>query len=466
MLILVALLCTVFTVSPVQADESEQSSANITIIQGKEHSYTYSSHWDVLWYDGYPNSWVLAHPLITHPFYKYSFEGTVNLGDRYIGIEVLNAPVSTIYGISDNKSFEYWDRVNIERVKKGLPLLWGFACDDTHAYVHIGKQWLLVDAENDPSSIFQALNAGYFYFGNLNQLPAEPTANVTNDYFTRYIYQVGDNASYSQPFLNGDTPPPPVHKLLRGNMHTHTTESGVPITVDEMAAAYAAHGYDFLAITNYDYELPPPKQEETTAFYGGGGVGADGGSVTGKKRITGLLGLLDSNMMLLDDIEASDVNVYLYLNIAKGTKITNKHGQIIPYIIVEELTETPCASQNITFITSAFKVGTPGLTFDPGAVLTIRDRENKAQGGLILVRLEGDCWVALDSQQQGNSASVNIDRYGIYALADFIELPEEPTPVETPTRVAEWGARVAEWGASQQVGLIALYFPELAICYV
>ncbi len=53
----------------------------------------------------------------------------------------------------------------------------------------------------------------------------------------------------------------PYHGLdgtwLRGNLHTHTTNSDGKLTPDEVVDLYAGHGYHFLAISDHDTFTPP-----------------------------------------------------------------------------------------------------------------------------------------------------------------------------------------------------------------
>lgn len=39
---------------------------------------------------------------------------------------------------------------------------------------------------------------------------------------------------------------------LKGNLHTHSTNSDGRLTPEELAEAYRTRGYDFLAITDHD----------------------------------------------------------------------------------------------------------------------------------------------------------------------------------------------------------------------
>ena len=45
--------------------------------------------------------------------------------------------------------------------------------------------------------------------------------------------------------------------ILKGQLHTHTTFSDGTMTPQEVADAYAALGFDFLAFTDHDHLLKP-----------------------------------------------------------------------------------------------------------------------------------------------------------------------------------------------------------------
>lgn len=49
---------------------------------------------------------------------------------------------------------------------------------------------------------------------------------------------------------------------LKGNLHSHTTVSDGVYTPEEMAADYAAHGYDFISMTDHNVFVPHPELEE------------------------------------------------------------------------------------------------------------------------------------------------------------------------------------------------------------
>lgn len=49
--------------------------------------------------------------------------------------------------------------------------------------------------------------------------------------------------------------------VLKGCLHTHTTCSDGKMTPQQVADAYEARGYDFIAFTDHDYLLKPKSQE-------------------------------------------------------------------------------------------------------------------------------------------------------------------------------------------------------------
>ena len=53
---------------------------------------------------------------------------------------------------------------------------------------------------------------------------------------------------------------------LKGQLHTHSTFSDGSMTPQELADAYAAMGYDFLAVTDHDHLLTPGYREALQAI--------------------------------------------------------------------------------------------------------------------------------------------------------------------------------------------------------
>jgi hypothetical protein len=59
--------------------------------------------------------------------------------------------------------------------------------------------------------------------------------------------------SFSSPYLNSHV------NWLKGNLHAHTTESDGARPPQEVIDSYAAHGYDFLCISDHDVLVDPSK---------------------------------------------------------------------------------------------------------------------------------------------------------------------------------------------------------------
>jgi hypothetical protein len=119
-------------------------------------------------------SGVSMFPHINHPNFHYavSWQDIVNLrGEQFF--EVYNGhPQVHNYGDSLHPGTEeMWDLINTAYVKKGQPLLYGLATDDSHnyhqfgsAYSNAGRGWVMVSADSlSPASLITALENGQFY---------------------------------------------------------------------------------------------------------------------------------------------------------------------------------------------------------------------------------------------------------------------------------------------------------------
>lgn len=113
-------------------------------------------------------------PHINHPNYKYALtvDDFIGLkGERFF--EVYNGhPSVNNYGDSLHISTEeMWDAINIAYARKGQPLLYGLATDDSHNYhefghgkVNPGRGWVMVNTDSlTARSLIKALEKGWFY---------------------------------------------------------------------------------------------------------------------------------------------------------------------------------------------------------------------------------------------------------------------------------------------------------------
>lgn len=113
-------------------------------------------------------------PHINHPNFEWSvkLEDLIPLkGERFF--EVYNGhPHVHNYGDSTTIGMEVlWDKLQIEYLKAGKPLLYGLATDDSHNYLEFkagmanpGRGWIMVRAkELTPASLIAAMEQGSFY---------------------------------------------------------------------------------------------------------------------------------------------------------------------------------------------------------------------------------------------------------------------------------------------------------------
>jgi hypothetical protein len=113
-------------------------------------------------------------PHVNHPnfYYAISTQDMIDLqGERFF--EIYNGhPLVHNEGDSLHPGTEeMWDRINLAYLKKGQPLLYGLATDDSHhyhqfgaAYSNAGRGWVMVNAEAlTPEALIASLEAGNFY---------------------------------------------------------------------------------------------------------------------------------------------------------------------------------------------------------------------------------------------------------------------------------------------------------------
>jgi hypothetical protein len=113
-------------------------------------------------------------PHINHPnfYYGVSVQDIISLhGERFF--EVYNGhPLVNNYGDSLHPGTEQmWDMINLAYLKKGQPLMYGLATDDSHnyhqfgsAFSNAGRGWVMVKSTSlTPAALINALEAGDFY---------------------------------------------------------------------------------------------------------------------------------------------------------------------------------------------------------------------------------------------------------------------------------------------------------------
>jgi len=113
-------------------------------------------------------------PHVNHPNFHYSIsvDDMISLhGERFF--EVYNGHfMVNNYGDSLHPGTEQmWDMINIAYLKKGQPLMYGLATDDSHnyhqfgsAFSNAGRGWVMVKAEAlTPTALIKAMEAGDFY---------------------------------------------------------------------------------------------------------------------------------------------------------------------------------------------------------------------------------------------------------------------------------------------------------------
>jgi hypothetical protein len=113
-------------------------------------------------------------PILNHPnFWRAYTAGDMMKVNNVRFFEVQNGLLQTgSYGDIYHDSTEVmWDKVNVQFIKQGKPLLFGVGVDDSHNYHKFGpdyhnpgRAWVMVNAASlDPDAIVDAMEAGRFY---------------------------------------------------------------------------------------------------------------------------------------------------------------------------------------------------------------------------------------------------------------------------------------------------------------
>jgi hypothetical protein len=113
-------------------------------------------------------------PHINHPNFYYAITADDLMKLRYERFfEVFNGhPLVHNYGDSTREGTEsMWDKINLNFLRQGRPLMLGLGTDDSHHYYFFGptfsnsgRSWVMVNApELKPNTIVEALEAGRFY---------------------------------------------------------------------------------------------------------------------------------------------------------------------------------------------------------------------------------------------------------------------------------------------------------------
>lgn len=169
-------------------------------------------------------------PHLNHPnfFYAVSAQDIIDLrGERFF--EVYNGHfLVNNYGDSLHPSTEQmWDMINIAYHKKGQPLLYGLASDDSHnyhqfgsSYANAGRGWVMVLSDSlTPRSLIKSMEAGQFYASTGVTLKS---VEVKKNILTISI-QPEDNVRYTIEFIGAE----------KGSDHTQVLR-----TVNDTEAEY------------------------------------------------------------------------------------------------------------------------------------------------------------------------------------------------------------------------------------
>jgi hypothetical protein len=113
-------------------------------------------------------------PILNHPnFWKTYTASDIMKVQNVRFFEVQNGLLQTgSYGDHNHDSTEVmWDKVNLELIRQGRPLLFGVGVDDSHNYHRFGPEfhnpgraWVMVNASKlEPETLVDAMEAGHFY---------------------------------------------------------------------------------------------------------------------------------------------------------------------------------------------------------------------------------------------------------------------------------------------------------------
>jgi internalin A len=188
----------------------------------------------------------------------------------------------------------------------------------------------------------------------------------------------------------------------------------------------------------------------TGGGYFGGYTGSGGGSATPNKRVTGLLGLILDNGLVLNDIEAFSVDEWVKLLLPANISAHNSAGALLHLIVIEKLDPVPPGISIESLIGGIYSFSPDGAAFTPPAVLTFRYDPlllppGAREENIKIVWWDEDAgeWVELDSVVDTDKKIVTayIGHFSIYSLAvNIVPATMEVTNVSLAPEVVEKGA--------------------------
>ncbi len=230
---------------------------------------------------------IIAHPGPEHEELLKTLHG-------YAGLELMPS-----YSGGPPIYSEPWDAVLADRVRRGMPLVWGFRSDDSHGPPYRPDDtFIMVQArERTKEGIVASIQQGSFY-GTLGgaliknivlsgntisvSLPSEmeiafikeggeiikTVTGISGQYevrgdegYVRVEVRSSGGAimriAWTQPFRvigpgSIENPYAAGGDWYKGNIHCHTTESDGALSPGGVIWCYQAGGYDFLAITDHN----------------------------------------------------------------------------------------------------------------------------------------------------------------------------------------------------------------------
>ncbi|WP_165863902.1 PHP domain-containing protein [Capsulimonas corticalis] len=200
------------------------------------------------------------------------YSGRIRIGDALPLAESLIAAVQTFPGVSDAqiagsvaRGQETVANINLVAATSSpaetlrsfteLPQVGSVAASDAHfarVVLHGGME---ADLYVAPSSEFAALRDARIGSAAHNEARAAADRDGSVEILRAIPLEIRENGGEIEAALAGTLPTLVTLADIRGDVHAHTTASDGKTTVEQMAAAAKARGYEYMAITDHSQSL-------------------------------------------------------------------------------------------------------------------------------------------------------------------------------------------------------------------
>jgi hypothetical protein len=151
-----------------------------------------------------------------------------------------------------------------------------------------------------------------------------------------------------------------------------------------------------------------------------------------EKTNTYLMGVIDQDGMLWDEVEATSVDIDLCLKIPMRTVARNRMGAFLTVISITTLTAAEPAGENRTVLGSAYDLGPSGATFSPKITLSLKYDSDSLPRGIPESSLVISCWDSPSSQWVDQVSTVNMTAHTVETLVSHFSTYAIVAPSHIP----------------------------------